>query len=206
MHEDKTRANVACELHFMSDHDQRHTFTSQRTDHSKHILHQFWVQCRRNFIAKQGNRFHSKRTGDGYPLLLTTRQFVRVSIELVAKTYPFEHLSGDLCCFVFGRFLDHCLRQHHIAASGEMREEIEMLEDHPNLETQGFQVYFFGRQMTSSYRDRTVINHFEPVNAAQQCRFTRATLADYGYNFTALDIQICESACKIDPLRWVMSE
>ena len=51
VHEDELGADVTGEAHFMRDQNQRHPFAGQLLDHAQHLINQFRVERRGDFIA-----------------------------------------------------------------------------------------------------------------------------------------------------------
>nr|WP_231964661.1 hypothetical protein [Paracoccus aminovorans] len=66
-----------------------------------------------------------------------------------------------------GRFLDHALRDNDVFPRGQMREQVELPENHTDLLSQCLQTQIVLRHMCASDADRALVDAFKPVDAAQ---------------------------------------
>jgi hypothetical protein len=115
-------------------HDHhRHALVGELFHHVEHLAHEFWVECRRGFVKQHQLRLHGKSPGDGHALLLPTGKLRRVYVELVRQPDLAEQLVGVGLRLLLLGLLDADGGFHHVLDGGEMREEIEELEDHPDL-------------------------------------------------------------------------
>jgi hypothetical protein len=64
--------------------------------------------------------------GDGDPLLLATGQLVRHGVDLFRQPDPLQELAGPRLVLVRLALLQQARRQHHLAADGEMREQLKL--------------------------------------------------------------------------------
>lgn len=103
---------------------------------------------------------------------------------------PFQHGAGNGFRFRFRCLLHHRLRQHDVATDRLVREEIELLEDHTDLQPQGFQMQIIVEKLRAGDRYGTGRNRLQPVDAAKQGRFSRAALADDGDDLAGLHIKV----------------
>ena len=140
VHENDAGADVARKFHFMRYHQQRHAFASQFTHDREHLRDQLGIERRGDLVAEKRDRLHGECTGNGNALLLTTGQFIGIGIELMRQPDPFQHVAGNGFCFRFRCLLHHRLRQHDVAADRLVRKEVELLEDHADLQPQSFQM------------------------------------------------------------------
>jgi len=56
----------------------------------------FWIKCCGNFIEQHDVRVHRQRAGNGNSLLLTTREFSRVTVFFALQTHFFYQLFGHV--------------------------------------------------------------------------------------------------------------
>ncbi len=89
-----------------------------------------------------------------------------------------------------GDLFHHHLRKHDIAAGRQMRKEVELLEDHADLQPQCLQMQLIVQQLRTCHLDRAGADRLQSVDAAKQRRFSRAAFADDGDHLAGFDIQI----------------
>jgi hypothetical protein len=104
------------------------------------------------------------------------------------ETDAVEHFSRDRFGVLFRRLLHHHLRQHDIAAGGEMREQVELLKNHADLQAQRLEMHLIGQELGTGDDDRAFIDGLQPVDAAQQRRLARTALADDGDDLARRDV------------------
>ncbi|EGE59243.1 6-pyruvoyl-tetrahydropterin synthase [Rhizobium etli CNPAF512] len=190
MHEDDAAADVAGKLHLMRDHQERHSLGGKLAHHRQNFGDQFRIERRGNLVAEKCGRPHGERAGNGDALLLAARELIRIGVELVAQPHPLQHLAGDGFCLGLRSFLDHGLRQHDIAAGAQVREKVELLKDHADLETQRLQMHLVSEELRTGHGDGAAGDGLQTVDAAKQGRFARTALADNGDDFPRLYIEI----------------
>ena len=171
-------------------HDQRHPLRGQFAHHLQHLAHKLRVERGSDLIAQQRNRLHRQRAGDGNALLLTARELIGVIVKLVAKPHPVEHFARHGFGIRFRGFLDHLLRQHDVFTGGLMREQVELLKDHPDLLAQVPQVHFVVHKLLPVDRDRPFVDLFQAVDTTQKRRFSGAGFADQRDDFALFDVQV----------------
>ena len=71
-----------------------------------------------------------------------------------------------------------------------MREQVELLEDHPDLEPQRLQMRLVGLQLGPGHGDPALVDHLQAVDAAQQRALAGAALADDGDDLARLDLDV----------------
>src|SRR5699024_428143 len=74
MEENHPISNLLSKSHFVRYHEHGHSFLRSPVHYFQNIPYHFRVKGSRWFIKEHYIRFHCKGTGDGYPLLLTSRQ------------------------------------------------------------------------------------------------------------------------------------
>jgi ubiquinone/menaquinone biosynthesis C-methylase UbiE len=77
------RADLARELHLVSDDDHRHAVPAERADHLKHLADQLGVERRSRLVEQYQRRPHRHRAGDRNPLLPPARQLCRALHDMV---------------------------------------------------------------------------------------------------------------------------
>jgi acyl-CoA thioesterase-1 len=97
----------------------------QAQDHSTCLE----VEFTGGLIAQQDRRFLGQCPGDGHALLLSARQLGRKVIGTVRQPDQFEHCAGTAASVMPGQFGN----QLNVLGSSERRNQIEELEDEPDL-------------------------------------------------------------------------
>ena len=133
VHEDDAVGYLAGEGHLVSDDDHRHPIRGQLAHHREDLTDEFGVQSRGRLVEEHELGLHGQRSGDGDPLLLTAGQVPRIGAAAVPEADSGEE---GLCLLARGRLafapdLYRCL--HDVLEGGHMREQVEPLEDHPDL-------------------------------------------------------------------------
>ena len=124
------------------------------------------VQCRERFIEQQQGGVHGQRPRDGHALLLSAGQLIGPGIELVAQPHPFQHDLRQRAGLRFRRLARDHGRQHDIAARAQVREQIELLEDHADFQAQRAQVQVVVHQLRVAHHDGALVYGFQAVDAA----------------------------------------
>ena len=97
---------------------------------SQHLSDHLGVECGGRFVEKQNLRVHRKGPGNRDTLLLAPRKAFGPLVDLVLQAdAPQELLSKGVGLLHAGQS-QRDRRQGYVAAHGQMREEVEVLEDH----------------------------------------------------------------------------
>ena len=98
------------------------------------------------------------------------------------------------------------LREHHVLDGGQVREQVEALEDHPDLLAQLGEAAADGavarEDRLAADLDRSLIRALEQVQAAQQRRLAAAALPDDAHDPAGLDVEadVVEHAAAVEGL------
>ena len=181
---------TAREAHLVGDHDERHAIARQLLDYAEHFAHELGVERGRDFIAQQQRRLHRERARDGHALLLSARELIGISVELVAETDAFEHLLRDLARLRTRRFLDDALREHDVFSGAQMRKQVVLLKHHADLQPEAAQVGMACVDALAVDADRSRIDALQSVERAQQRALSGTAAADDRDDLARFDIQI----------------
>src|SRR5690606_10355511 len=88
------------------------------------------VQIGERLIQQNQGGFGRQRAGQRNPLLLTTRQLVRVIIRQVLQVHQVEQLRYFLATFGFTQGLQ---AEANVVGNGQVREQSVVLEHHADL-------------------------------------------------------------------------
>ena len=137
-----------------------------------HLSSHVRIQITKGLIEKNHERAPCQGSGEGYSLLLSPGELMRIALGHCAHSHHLQDLHGLLLSFTFTPYLntERCILQ-----KGQMREQGVVLEDHtdlsglwrnPNLPT------CHGHAIQQNH---TLIRDFETGNQAQGCGLSRPT-------------------------------
>ena len=135
IHEVDAVSCLAGECHLMGDHDHRAALVGEALHHLEHLANKRRVQRACRFVEQQHLGLHREGPGDGHALPLTAGQAGRIFVALLPQPDLGQVRLGQ-----FGRlFLVHPLqmdrRLDDVPDHGQMRKEVELLEQHPGPQT-----------------------------------------------------------------------
>ena len=105
---------------------------------------------------------------DRHTLLLTTREPVRVLVGLVGQAEPLEQLPGSLRGLGLRQPQHLRGRQGEVATDAHVREQVERLEDDPDLPPDPVHVHARSRDLLAFDLDPPGVDRLQQVHAAQQ--------------------------------------
>ena len=181
--------DVACEAQFVGDEQQGHAFTGQPAQHRQHLAAQFRVEGAGGFVAKEDLRFHRQGPGDGHALLLPARQLGRPVMRAVRQPHLRQQVHRLLPRLGHGHPVHMERSFHHVLESRPVREEVELLEDHPGAAaqslTQGAVGGLGGPGLDAHVAEAqgSRIGGLEPVEASQQRALAATARAEEGHDF-----------------------
>ena len=135
-HEDDPVGGAAGEAHLVGDDDHRHAVVGQRGHDVEDLVDHLGVERGGRLVEEHHLRVHGQRAGDRHPLLLAAGQ-LRGHLSAWAPT-PTRSSSSR------ARFSASALRlpadldrpEGHVLEHGLVREQVEGLEDHPDVGAQ----------------------------------------------------------------------
>ncbi len=172
--EDHAVGNGAGEAHFVGNDQHGHARAGQFYHHIEHFFNHFGVKGRGRFVEEHDFGLHRQGAGDGDPLLLAARELTGVLVGLVGDAYPFEQLQGGFFGFFFAPFAYLNGSQGDVLEHGQMREEIELLEDHTGFHANQLDVVGIIVEFDAIHNDGAALVFFEPVDGANEGGFARA--------------------------------
>ena len=101
--------------------------------HQVDLFDKFGVQRRGRLVEQHHLGLHRQRPRDGDALLLSARQARRVLVDLFGKSDLGQLFLGQFVGLFLGQVFEHARRQRDVAAHGQMREQVEMLEHHADV-------------------------------------------------------------------------
>src|SRR5581483_11268811 len=99
----------------------------------QHLAGHLRVECARGLVEEDERRLHREGAGDGHPLLLAAGELPRIRVRLVRQPDPGEEADpfGGGLLLGLPEHLDG--RLDDVLERRLVREEVEALEDHPDL-------------------------------------------------------------------------
>src|SRR5690554_3834251 len=167
-----------------------HAFLSQLDHHIKHLLDHFRVECRGRLIEQHYLRVHAQRTGDGHALLLAAGELSRVLARLFGNLHPFQIAHRLRLGFTTRLLLYPYRREAAILQYREVGEEVEMLEYHAHAAPDLLDAFDVLRQRHTTHHYLALLMLFEVIDAANQCRLTRARRAADNDSLALLHLQV----------------
>ena len=191
------------EAHLVGDDEHRHARLGQLAHHVEHFLDHLRVERRRGLVEQHDLRLHRQRPRDGDALLLPARQLRGELVGLLGDAHPVEQLHRQLVRLVLGH-VPHLLRaERDVAHHRQVREEVELLEDHPHFRADGLHDADVLVELGPVDHDAPGIVLLQPVEAADERRFARAGRPQDDDDLVLLDGQrdLVERLEVAEPLR-----
>jgi hypothetical protein len=185
VHEHDAVGHLAGEVHLVRDHQQRHALVGQRLHHPQHLADQLGVE--REVISSHSSTLGSIASARA---MATRCCWPPESWSGQASNFSARPTRSSSCAQGLGLgaadLLHQARGQHDVAAHGQVREQVEVLEDHAHVLAQrahggGVAVL----QRLAVHRQVPLLEHLQAVDAAQQRALARAALADDGDDLAA---------------------
>ena len=189
VHEDDPVGGLTGEGHLVRHDHHRHAFGGQPLHDGEHLTDQLRVQGRGRLVEQHELGVHGQRPGDRDALLLPAGQLGRERVLPVGHADPGEVLARRLGGLGPGPTENLRLGDRQVAQHGEMREEVEALEDHPDPPAGGVDVDVGVGHLVVADDDPTGRRGLEHVDAPQQRRLARPRRADHAHDLAGVDLQ-----------------
>ncbi len=125
-------ADLTSELHLVRDDEHRHSLSRKVTHDDEHLADELRVERRRDLVEEHDVRLHHQRPGDRDPLLLAARELMRVLVGLLLEADAREQLASPPLGLGAGHLADAPGGERQVVDRGQVREEVELLEDDPD--------------------------------------------------------------------------
>ena len=134
---------------------------------------------------------HRQRAGDRDPLLLTAGELGRVLVGLVGDADSLEQLLGPRPRRRHGLLPAHLGRaERHVVEDGLVGEQVERLEDHPDVGPELRQLLALGRQQPAVEPDLALVDRLEAVDGPAERRLAGARRSDDDHDLAAIDREV----------------
>ena len=117
----------------MGDDDHRHPLLRELRHHVEDLSDVFGIEGGRRFVEQHRLGVQGEGAGNRDPLLLAAGELRWIGVRLVRKADPVEFEPGDPLRLRPGEALHFRESDHHVLEGREMGEQVERLEDHPDL-------------------------------------------------------------------------
>ena len=124
-------------------------------------------------------RRHHQRARDRDALLLAARELVRVLARLLREPDDVEELARAQLGLCPGQLPDPPRREREVVDHGQVREEVELLEDDPDPLPDRGDVDALARDLLALEEDAARLDRLEEVDAPQQRALAAAARADH---------------------------
>ena len=152
----------------MRDAQHGHAVLCQILHTAQHFVDHFRVEGGGGFVKQHGAGLHGERTGDGDALLLPAGNLARTLGGLTRDPHAAKQFHRQIRGFLLAHApnLDRC--KGHVLKHGQVRVEVELLEDHAHLGAQGVHVHFRGVDARPFKEDVPFLDRLQTVQAADE--------------------------------------
>ena len=133
-------------------------------------------------VEQQQAGLDAQRPGEGHPLLLTTRELVRIPLGERGEAHEFEEFTGALVP-LGGGYPAHLEPEGHVRERVHVGEEAVGLEDHPNIAAVRGDV----GDVLPADEDPALVELLEPGHRPQGCRLAATGGSEQGDELTRSD-------------------
>ena len=156
-------------------HEHRHARLGQLAHDVEHLVDHLRVEGRRRLVEEHDLGLHGQRPGDRHALLLAARELGRVLARLLRDAHPRRGAASPPRRPRSRVQLAHPhRRQGDVLEHGQVREQVERLEDHPDLAADGGDVADVVGQLDAVDDDLAALVLLEPVDGADERRLARS--------------------------------
>ena len=131
--EDDAIGDLTGEPDLVRDDDERRAVAGEPADDVEHLADELGVERRRRLVEEQHLRRERERPGDRDALLLAARELPRVVVGLVGEPDAGEQPLGQRARVLLREPLVRDRRLDDVLDRREVREQVEVLEDEPDL-------------------------------------------------------------------------
>src|SRR6185312_16041144 len=189
-HEDDTIGTRSGERHFVRDDDHRGPLLGQLLHGGKDLTGRLGIERGSRFVEENDLGVHREGSRDGRALTLAAGQLCRHRVRLRTDA---DHVEQPVSIGLGGRLIlptNPAGRKRHVVDDRLVREQVEGLEDHPELRAGPVQLASLGRLGLAVDEDRSLVDRLQPVDHPAQRRLARARRSDDHGHCAAIDGQV----------------
>ena len=149
------------------------------------------IERRRRLVEQHDVRLHRQRAGDRHALLLSARQARRIFVLPAREANEIQVQAADVLGLRPRHLLHRDRRLDHVLERGQVRKQIEVLEDQADPQPHAVDEIVFLRSATarpptsrvittSPIRICSLVEPLEPIQAAEHRRLAAARRAENG--------------------------
>ena len=132
VHEDEPVADLAGELHLVGDDEHRHPDPSQVAHHDQHLADELRIERGGDLVEEHHVRLHHQRARDRDALLLAARELMRIVRRLLLEPDRRQQHPRPRLRLRARQLPDLARGERDVVDRAQVREEVELLEDHPD--------------------------------------------------------------------------
>ena len=158
----------------MGDHEHGHPGLGQVPHDGQHLTDELGVQGGRRLVEQHERRVHAQRTCDRHALLLTAGELGRHRVRTVTEPHVLQVAPGHLLRLLLGPSQHAPLGQRAVREHGAVREEVELLEHHPDVRAHPVDVHVRVGDLRPEHPDGARRGLLQEVDAPQERGLARA--------------------------------
>ena len=190
VHEDDAVADLARELHLVRDDHHRHARLRQIAHDDEHLSDELGIERRGDLVEEHHVRLHHQGACDRDALLLAAGELVRVLVGLLGEADLREQLVGLLVGFCSRELADPPRGDRDVAQHAQVREEVELLEHHPDPLPHARDVGAFARDLVAFEVDPPRVERLEQVDAAKERALPAPARPDHDEHLARRDVEV----------------
>ena len=133
VHEHHVVADLAREVQLVRDDHHRHPRLGEEAHRREHLADELGVESGRRLVEEHHLRVEAQRTRDRDALLLPARELAREMGRPAQEAHLLERARRAFFGLVAAHALRRPERERDVAERRQVREEVELLEHHPDL-------------------------------------------------------------------------
>jgi hypothetical protein len=154
--------------HLVGDADHRHPLFGELDHGVEHLLDHLGVERRGRLVEQHDPRLHAQRAGDRHALLLTARELAGILQRLLGDLDLLEEMHRRFLGLLLGDLAHPDRGERAVLEDRQMREQVEVLEHHPDLGAHLVDVLQVRGQFGAVDDDLAGLVFLQPVDAADQ--------------------------------------
>ncbi len=184
-------ADAADHVHLVGDqHDGQAQFAVDLGQQLQHLAGGLRVEGAGGLVAQQDLRPGAQRPGDADALLLPAGELRRVLVGVLLQADAGQQLGDPGVDLGAAQLAGQAQRHGDIVGDGLRRQQVEVLEDHPDLLAEAAQALGIeGGDVDAVDLDAPAGGLLQAVDQAQQGALAGAGMADDAEHLTAFDLQ-----------------
>src|SRR5688572_11263820 len=190
IHEDDAVGDGAGEAHLVRDAQHGHAGARQLDHHLQHFLDHFRIERGGRLVEQHDLGVHAQRARDRDALLLAAGQLARILVRLLWNLHALEVVHRHLFRFLLRHLAYPDRRQGQVLDDGQVREQVEVLEHHPDFAAHLVDLLQVMRQLGAVDYDLAALVLLQAVDAADHGRLAGTGRAAHHDALALVDRQV----------------